>query len=95
MLLMSQRVDANIVGGFERDQCSHGISFRVAGLSALQMLHQDADKPIAAEHAAARPGVALLSSPGVPLGRFRAPHTTYSDYCDEVAPQPADGRSAA
>jgi S-DNA-T family DNA segregation ATPase FtsK/SpoIIIE len=95
LLLISQRADATIIGGFERDQASHVISFRVGGLSALQMLHQDADKAIAAEHATARPGVALMSAPGVPLMRFRAPHTTYADYYAEVTAAAADDQSAA
>ena len=96
LLVISQRADANLVGGFERDQCSHGISFRVGGLSALQMLHPDTDKGIAAEHATARPGVALLTAPGVPLRRFRAPLTTYQQYCAEViAAAATDGKRAA
>src|SRR6185295_11845586 len=70
ILLISQRTDANIVGGFERDQCSHGVSFRMASLGALQMLHADVDRSIGAEHATARPGIALLSGPGEPLRRF-------------------------
>jgi len=86
LLLIAQRADANIIGGFERDQCSHAISFRVGSLSALSMLHSDADKSIAAEHATARPGVALLSALGVPLLRFRAPLTSYRQYHAEVAP---------
>ena len=71
LLLISQRADANIVGSCERDQCSHGVSFRLPSLTGLQMLHADADKGIAAEHATARSGVVLLSAPGVSLRRFR------------------------
>jgi hypothetical protein len=43
-----------------------------------------ADKSIAAEHATARPGVALLSAPGVSLRRFCAPLTTYRQHHGEV-----------
>jgi S-DNA-T family DNA segregation ATPase FtsK/SpoIIIE len=92
VLLIAQRADANIIGGYERGQASHTISFRVDNHAALAMLHADADKAIAAEHATARDGVALLSAPGDPLRRFRAPLTTYADYCREVA---TDDQSAA
>jgi energy-coupling factor transporter ATP-binding protein EcfA2 len=96
VLLVAQRADANIIGGYERGQASHTISFRVDSLSALSMLHADADKAIAAEHSTAPPGVALLSAPGDPLRRFRAPLTDYRTYCAEVSAAPAtDGQSAA
>jgi hypothetical protein len=84
-LLIAQRADANIVGGFARDQASHTISYRVGSLAALAMLHQDADKAIAAAHSTSEPGIALLSGPGVPLRRFRSPRTTYAAYCSDVA----------
>lgn len=84
-LLIAQRADAKILGGYARGQASHTISFRVDTLAALAMLHADVDKLTAAEHATAPPGVALLSAPGVPLLRFRAPLTTYPVYCAEVA----------
>jgi DNA segregation ATPase FtsK/SpoIIIE-like protein len=64
VLLVAQRADANIIGGYERGQASHTISFRVDSMSALSMLHADADKAIAAEHSTAPPGVALLSASG-------------------------------
>lgn len=84
LLLIAQRADANLIGGFERDQCSHAISFRVGSLSALSMLHADADKAVFAEHSTAQPGIALLSAPGDPLRRFRAPLTDYATYYAEV-----------
>lgn len=96
VVLVAQRADANIIGGYERGQASHTISFRVDSLAALQMLHADADKAIAAQHATAQPGVSLMSAPGVPLLRFRAPHTTYADYYAEVTAAAAtDDQSAA
>ena len=48
---------------------------------------------IAAEHATAEPGIGLLSAPGVPLLRFRAPHVTYGEYYSAVAS--AEDQSAA
>jgi hypothetical protein len=93
IVLIAQRADANIIGGYERGQASHTISFRVDTLAALQMLHSDADKAIAAAHATSPAGIALLSAPGVPLRRFRAPLTTYAAYCAEIAP--VTGQEAA
>jgi S-DNA-T family DNA segregation ATPase FtsK/SpoIIIE len=95
VVLIAQRADANIIGGYERGQASHTISFRVDTLSALAMLHADADKSIAAEHSTARPGIALLSAPGDPLRRFRAPLTTYRQYCAEVPAAAATGDQSA
>ena len=93
MLLIAQRADANIIGGYERGQASHKISFRVDTMDAIRMLHPDAGPEIAAEHATALPGVALLSAPGVPLTRFGAPLTSYADYCDLIAGQDLSGGS--
>jgi DNA segregation ATPase FtsK/SpoIIIE, S-DNA-T family len=96
VLLITQRADASIIGGYERGQASHTISYRVDTLSALQMLHPDADKAIAAEHATATAGVALLTAPGTPLRRFRSPLTTYARYCAEVTGEAVtDERRAA
>lgn len=94
-LLIAQRADANIIGGYERGQASHTVSFRVDSMAALQMLHSDVDKGIAAEHSTARPGVALLSAPGVPLRRFRTPPLSYATYVAEVAHGAAQGQAAA
>lgn len=95
VLLIAQRADANIIGGYERGQASHTVSFRVDSKAALQMLHSDVDTGIAAEHSTARPGVALLSAPGVPLRRFRTPPLSYATYVAEVAHGAAQGQAAA
>lgn len=83
--LLAQRAEANIIGAYERGQASHRISFRVDTPEALKMLHPDVPADAVAEHATAPPGVALLSSPGRPLLRLRAPHTPYAEYVDAVA----------
>ena len=80
VLLITQRADADIVGGYERGQASHTISYRVDKLDALRMLHPDVDAQTAAEHATAMPGVALLSAPGAGLLRLRAPYVPFGDY---------------
>lgn len=92
VLIVAQRADADIIGGYERGQASHTISFRVDSMAALRMLHADVAPELAAAHATAPPGVALLSAPGAPLTRFRAPLTSFDAYCDAVE---AGGRAAA
>lgn len=92
VLIIAQRADADVIGGYERGQASHTVSFRVDTMAALKMLHADVSPDAAVEHATAPAGVALLSAPGIPLSRLRAPLTTYADYCATVA---AGGELAA
>lgn len=91
VLLVSQRADAEIVGGFERAQCSTRLSYRVDSVDALRMLHPGVGPELAAEHATVRPGICLLTRPGEPLTRLRAPNTSYADYVKTVDP---DGGAA-
>lgn len=84
VVLVAQRAEANVIGGFERGQASHALSYRVAGRDSVAMLHADAPADVVAAHATAEPGVALLSAPGVPLRRLRAPHVTYAEYVATV-----------
>ncbi|GAA1106800.1 FtsK/SpoIIIE domain-containing protein [Pseudonocardia alni] len=84
-LLVTQRADAKIIGGYERGQASHTLSFRIDSASGLSMLHSGVTADQAAAHATAAPGVALLSAPGVPLSRLRAPRTTFAGYVAAVA----------
>lgn len=93
VLLLAQRADATIVGGYERGQASHRLTFRVDGADAVKMLHPDVAPELVAEHATAAAGVALLSAPGVPLLRLRVPHTTYAEYVAAVTRHP--GSTAA
>lgn len=89
VVLVTQRADAAIVGAYERGQASHRISFRVDSLDAVRMLHPDGTADVVAEHATAPAGVALLTAPGVPLTRLRAPWVTYAAYCAAVTgPRP-------
>lgn len=85
VVIIAQRADAEIIGGYERGQASHTISFRVDSMAALKMLHPDVPAELATAHGTASAGVALLSAPGTPLTCFRAPLTTFADYCQAVA----------
>jgi DNA segregation ATPase FtsK/SpoIIIE-like protein len=90
VVLVAQRAEASIIGGYERGQASHALSFRVAGRDTVAMLHADAAADVVAAHATAPAGVALLFAPGTPLRRLRAPHVTYAEYVAAVA----EGRAA-
>lgn len=72
VVLVANRADATLVGGFERGQSSLRLSFRVDSADAIGMLHPSG-RPEADHHATAPPGLALLSAPGVPLARIRTP----------------------
>lgn len=85
VVLVAQRAEAAVIGGFERGQASHRISFRVDTADAVKMLHPDVSPEVVAGHAVAPDGVALLTAPGVPLCRFRAPFTSYAEYLAVVA----------
>ena len=89
VVIMAQRADATIIGGYERGQASHKISFRVDTADAVHMLHPSAPRAVVDEHSTAEAGVALLSAPGLPLTRFRAPHLPYGEYVALVAGQAA------
>jgi hypothetical protein len=73
LLIILQRADAAVLGGFERGQCSVRISFRVDTADAICMLHPSG-RAEAEQHATCPPGLALLSAPGVSLARIRAPY---------------------
>ncbi len=88
VLLVAQRAEANIVGAAERAQCEGRLSFRTDTAEAVRLLHPDGDD-LAAEHATAPPGVALLSWPGRPVGRLRAPHMpSYAAFAAAVTSGP-------
>ena len=54
---------------------------RVDNTDAVKLLHPDAGPDIGAGHASALPGIALLSTPGRPLERVRAPWIgSYAEY---------------
>ncbi|MEK6440124.1 hypothetical protein [Pseudonocardia sp. T1-2H] len=85
VVMVAQRAEANVIGSTERGQASIRVSFRVDSHDAVKLLHPDADPGTAGIHAGALPGVALLSAPGVPLARVRAPWIgSYAEYVRRV-----------
>ncbi|MBV9407060.1 MAG: hypothetical protein JO211_17055 [Acidobacteriaceae bacterium] len=91
VLILVQRAEAGVIGGFARDQASLRISFRCDNVDSIKMLHAQADRPTAELHATAESAIALVSGPGLPLLRGKAPHMpSYAHFCDLV--QTASGR---
>lgn len=73
LLLISQRADADIIGGFERGQAPVRVSFSVDSKDAVRMLHPSAPDELAEAHLTALPSYALVSAPGIACARLRAP----------------------
>lgn len=85
LIVVTQRAEANIIGGFERAMCSFRLSFRVDAADSLRLLHPAAAVDRVDEHMAAAPGVALLTAPGRDLARMRAPWLGgYAEYAAAV-----------
>ncbi|WP_145981472.1 hypothetical protein [Pseudonocardia sp. HH130629-09] len=85
VVLVAQRAEASVIGSTERGQCSTRLSFRVDNHDAVKLLHPDTDQDTAAAHASALPGIALVSSPGRPLTRVRAPWIGgYGEYVSRI-----------
>ena len=86
LLIVMQRADADIIGGFERGQCTLRLSFSVADPSAVKMLHASASDELAHAHTVAAAARALVSGPGIPVAGLRAPEMgAYADFRANVA----------
>lgn len=84
VVLAVQRAEANIVGAAERAQCGGRLSFRVDSEDSIKLLHAGADD-YAVGHINSPPGIALMSWPGRPLTRIRAPFVDYAGFSAAVA----------
>lgn len=86
LLALTQRADADIIGGFERGQAPLRISFSVDSRDAVRMLHPAAPLDVADAHLSAPPSYALVSAPGLACGRLRSPYMgDYRSYRDAIA----------
>lgn len=99
VVLVAQRAEAGVIGSTERGQCSTRLSFRVDNTDAARLLHPDATPELAAAHAAERPGIALLSAPGRPVCRIRAPwiggYSTFVHRCADERSSRLEGHGSA
>lgn len=88
VLMLAQRAEADATGGgYAREQFALVVSFRVPA-DSLVMGHGDDARELGASHRTAAPGIAVVSAPGRPLTRMRAPHYgNYGQYVDAVGPQ--------
>jgi S-DNA-T family DNA segregation ATPase FtsK/SpoIIIE len=85
LVMVMQRADATIIGGYERGQCPLKISFSVDDLAAIRMMHPAATDDVVALHVSALPGRALVSMPGLPVARLRSPEMgAYQDFRTNV-----------
>lgn len=91
VVMLAQRAEAAVIGAFERAMCSLRISFRTDNRTSVELLHPGADPDTADAHATALPGVALVTTPGEPLTRVRAPFLGgYSAFCAAIRAVRAD-----
>ena len=85
VLMLVQRAEASIIGGAERSNLAGRVSFRVDGRDSVKLLHgPDVPEDVVSAHMRADAGVALFEAPGLPLGRLRAPLSSYGDYVATV-----------
>lgn len=73
LVILMQRADAAVIGGFQRGQATFRISFAVQDPESVKMLHSACSTEVAEAHTTAVPGRALVSGPGIPVARLRAP----------------------
>lgn len=86
VIILVQRAEAAVCGAFERAMCSLRISFRTDNRASVELLHPGAEPGAADAHSTAPPGVALVSMPGRPLTRMRAPFLGgYPEYTAAIA----------
>ncbi|BBG04590.1 MULTISPECIES: hypothetical protein [Pseudonocardia] len=86
VVILAQRAEASVVGAFERAMCSLRISFRCDNRASVELLHPGAPPALADAHTAALPGIALVSRPGHPVARIRAPYIGgYPEFAAAVA----------
>lgn len=85
VLMLAQRAEADATGGgYAREQFALAVSFRVPA-DSLVMGHGEDARELGAAHRTADPGIAVVSAPGRPLVRMRAPwFGDYREYCAAV-----------
>lgn len=85
LLIIAQRADADILGGYERGQARLRFSFSVDTPDALKMLHPASATDRIEDHMVAEAGIALVTAPGIKIDRMRAPDNyPFADYCAHV-----------
>lgn len=84
VLLISQRMDASIVGGASRSQLGLRVTMRVDNADGVRMLHELASPDDIATVPLFGPGRCLVQQPGQPLTIVQADRTEYTTYLTRV-----------
>lgn len=84
VVILAQRMDAEIVGGAERSNLGYRFSMRVDNSDAIRMLHPHCPPDLAVTVPGFAPGVMLVDRPGMPMTRARADLTDYATYVRRV-----------
>ncbi|MGL5857878.1 MAG: FtsK/SpoIIIE domain-containing protein [Angustibacter sp.] len=84
LLVLAQRMSANAVDTDDRSNFGTRITLRVDNADAVRMLHDGVDAAGVRQVRQFAPGLGLIETPGQPLRRWRADHTTYRQYRDRV-----------
>ncbi|MGL5863888.1 MAG: hypothetical protein ACRCY9_21820, partial [Phycicoccus sp.] len=84
LLVLAQRMSANAIDTDDRSNFGTRITLRVDNADAVRMLHDGIDAAGVGEVRQFPPGLGLIETPGQPLRRWRADHTTYRQYRDRV-----------
>lgn len=80
LVVAAQRADADVLGGYRRDQMSTRVVFRLESAEGWRMVLPYVEgRPVDLA-----PGEGYFATPGHPPTRFRADHLPYSRYRDHV-----------
>jgi len=82
--IIAQRAEAQIIGAAERAQCPTRITFGVSSVEDVKLLHPEAATGVAEGHVQSPAGVGLVSMPGQPVQRIRAPYVEYPEFVKAV-----------
>lgn len=90
VVLVAQRADADIIGGYQRGQLDVRMTFRMDNGDGVRMLHPAVTPERVQEHVTAVPGECLLTRGGTLLERLRTPYCRSEEYWSRVIPPAAD-----
>lgn len=82
VVIRAQRADADVLGGYRRDQISTRVAFRLESADGWRMVLPAVPELDRVDDLA--PGEGFFSTPGRAVERFRGDHLAYSAYRDHV-----------
>lgn len=84
VVLITQRAEANLLGGASRSNFGSRFSLRVDNAASVTMLHPSADPDLCARVERFSPGVALVDLPGQGRAIVRGPETPYRTFYEAI-----------